>query len=337
MATTLADIASYTGLSSATVSRVLNGKPGVSPGSKQAVLDAVTELGMPPQRIQRNGSGLVGIITPDLSNPIFPEFVTRLGTMLAQDGYLSIVCSYTPAGTSEERFLSLLADQPLAGAIFLGGRYDTRDASLAPYRTLEGHRLPMAFINGAMRTMNGLYTGTDDDAAMTMALRHLQDLGHTEIGLLMGDRNHYPGIVKHEAAQRFFAQAGIAHDPALTAWTTYGVASGQLAARPLLERGATAIVCASDQLAIGAVHAAEQMGLDVPGDVSVTGYDDSPVAALLTPSLTTIRQPVERICQFAVNGLGAMLRDRSVIARRDELLFKPELIVRGSTGRCRPR
>lgn len=335
MATTLADIALKAGVSQATVSRVMNAKPGVSEDLRNTVMDAITQSGMPFERVQRGGTKLVAIITPDMSNPIFPEFVTSYITMLAQQGYFAIVCCNTPSGTSENGYLHMLQTQQIAGAIFLGGQYDTKDAGLTMYRSLQDRNIPCVFLNGAARDMDGLYAGTDDGTAILMALRHLRDLGHTRIGLLLGDRKHYPSILKHNVATKFFKEEHIEHSSSLTAWTTYGVESGQMAAKILINNGATAIACASDQLAMGSIRAANSLGLSIPGDISVTGYDDSPAMAYMTPSLTTVRQPVERICKATVSGLLAMMEHKELAGRRDNLLFEPELVVRESTGRCK--
>ena len=184
MGKTLADIASKAGVSQASVSRVINAKPGVSEDLRNTVISAITSLGMPVDNMQRNGTRLVAIITPDMSNPIFPKFVTEITNLLAQRGFLVIVCTYTPSGTSEDGYLSLLQSQPLAAAIFLAGKYDTRGSNLTIYKTLSEHGIPMAFINGAKRDMDGLYASTDDARAMNMALRHAfyhQTQGGTQI------------------------------------------------------------------------------------------------------------------------------------------------------------
>lgn len=337
MAARLADIAQKAGVSQATISRVINGKPGVSDDTRKTVLDAISSMGVSKDSLHRNETRLVALITPDLSNPIFPEYITELITQLAQHELLTVVCTYTPSGASESGFLTMLQNQPIGAAIFLAGIYDTRNTNLSIYRSLSERNIPCAFLNGAVREMDGLYAGTDDDAAMTMALRHLTDLGHTRIGLLLGDRNHYPTLSKYEAAQRFFTEKGLEHDHNLTAWTTYGMDSGRMAARSLLEQGVTAIACASDQLALGAIRAARSMGLSVPEDISVTGYDDSPEMSTISPSLTTVRQPVSKISQSVVNGILAMMNNHQLAQRRDSLLFEPELVVRESTGRCVPR
>jgi DNA-binding LacI/PurR family transcriptional regulator len=337
MGTRLADIAQQAGVSQATISRVINGKPGVSDDTRKTVMETISSMGMSQERFQRNETRLIALVTPDLSNPIFPEFITELVTLFAQHGLLTVICTYTPSGASESGFISMLQNQPIGAAIFLAGIYDTRNTNLSIYRSLSERGIPCAFLNGAPRDMDGLYAGTDDASAITMALRHLSDLGHTRIGLLMGDRDHYPTILKYEAAQRFFIDQHLERDEALNAWTTYGLDSGRMAARNLLEHGATAIACASDQLALGAIRAARSMGFSVPEDISVTGYDDSPEMSTISPSLTTVRQPVGKICQSVVNGVLAMMNRPKLAERRDSLLFEPELVVRESTGPCTPR
>ena len=336
MNTRLADIAEKAGVSQATISRVINNKPGVSDDTRNTVLNTLSSMGMSKERLQRSGTRLVAIIAPDLSNPIFPKFITTLVTLLAQHQLLPIVCVYTPSGTSEAGFLTMLQGQPLSAAIFLAGSYDTKDTNLSIYRSLTDRNIPCAFLNSTPRNMDGLFVGTDDEAAITMVLHHLIDLGHNRIGLLLGDRNHYPSILKHQAAQRLFKEKGFSPDQAPTAWTTYGVDSGRMAARTLLEQGVTAIACASDQLALGAIRAARSMNLSVPGDVSVAGYDDSPFMSDISPSLTSVHQPVDKICQSMVNGVLAMMDNHKLSRRRDVLMFEPELVVRESTGRVSP-
>ncbi|NEG70288.1 LacI family DNA-binding transcriptional regulator [Bifidobacterium choloepi] len=335
MGTTLIDIAEKAGVSQATVSRVINAKPGASEQSRKKVLAAIEELGLPLDRLQRNGTKLVAIVTPDLSNPIFAEYVTALVTLFARRGLLAIVCAYSLAGTSEEGFVRMLATQSPVGAVFLSGTYDLQDGSDDVYRPLVERHVPLVFVNGSEARESALVVGTDDAAAMTMAVRHLADLGHERIGLLMGDRDHLPSIVKERAAREFLAARGIDVPSGLTAWTTYGVESGRQAARRILENGATAIACASDELALGAVRAALAMGLDVPGDVSVTGYDDSPLMGAVTPALTTVRQPVRAISRAVVNSLAARIAGRGDADDDGLLLLEPELVVRETTAPCR--
>lgn len=334
MAQTLADIAQKAGVSQATISRVVNGKPGVSDDMRKTVFDAMSSLGISKERFQRNDTRLVALVTPDLENPIFPKFTTELSTLLAQRRLLTILCPYTLGGTSEIGFLDLLQNQEIVGAIFLAGRYDTIDSDISIYQSFKERNIPMVFLNGPTREIDGLYVGTDVKIATNIALKHITSLGHRNIGMLLGDKKHYHSIVKYQAARKFFTANKIKHDSDMTTWTTYGVDSGQMAAKHLFEQGATAIVCANDQLALGAIKAARTLHLEVPKDVSVIGYDDSISMSSMTPTLTTVRQPVDKISRSIVNGLSSMIDDDTLAAKRDTLHFEPELVVRESTGVC---
>lgn len=335
MAKTLATIAQNTGVSQATISRVINGKPGVSESTRNTVLDAMDAAGIPRNKFVRPNSRFVAIVTPDLSNPIFPEFVTRLNTLLQHAGYQTQLCTYKLGGVTEADYLTSLGTQEPAGVIFLAGQYDTKDSALEMYKILSEHKIPAAFLNGTVRNMDGLYVGTNDQRSTEMALNHLANLGHERIGLLLGDLRHYPSIIKHKAALKFFKSHGLEHSEELTQWTTYGLESGQMAATKLLEKGVTAIFCASDQLALGAIKAAHNLDLDVPHDISVVGYDDSMTMSYISPALTTIRQPIGNISETIVSGLQRMMEDYTQMAKRELFMFEPELLARDSTAICR--
>jgi DNA-binding LacI/PurR family transcriptional regulator len=331
MTSSLVNVAKKIGVSPATVSRAINNKPGVSAKTRQTVLETIKQLGI---QLTSNTTGcrLVALVTPDLSNPIFPTFVTRITTLLAQEQELPVLCVYTLGGQTEETYLKMITQFPLDGVIFLAGHYDNARMDHTIYQPLVDRNIPLAFLNASSHDQPGFYAETNDSQATEMALKHLCDLGHRKIGLLMGDRAHYPTMTKYHSALAYFKKEGIVHPSSLTQWTTYGIGSGQLAAQELIANGATAILCANDQLAIGALHAAHAMGRSVPQDLSVIGYDDSPLLTDVTPALTTVRQPVSILSQALVHGL-RLLRERMPSGnRKDVVTYTPELIVRESTG-----
>lgn len=331
MPSSLATIAKKIGVSTATVSRAINNKPGVSAKTRQAILNTMSQLGV---HITTNNSQcrLVALIAPDLSNPIFPSFVTKINTLLAQEQELPVLCTYTLGGLTEEIYLRMIRQLPLDGAIFLAGNYDNARLNHKIYQPLVDQNVPLAFLNASSHDQPGFYAETDDSQATQMALKHLFDLGHRKIGLLLGDRDHYPTMTKYQSALTYFQKVGITHSPTLTRWTTYGIKSGQLAARELITSGATAILCANDQLAIGALHAAHDLGKQVPRDISVIGYDDSPLLTDVTPSLTTIRQPISILSQALVHGLRLLRENTAYLGQKNIVKYAPELIVRDSTG-----
>ena len=171
---------------------------------------------------------------------------------------------------------------------------------------------------------------TDDAIAVEQAWRHLRALGHERIGLALGPSDHVPSRRKLEAGRAAAAAVGGTLPEELAARGMYSMEGGQAAASRLLDAGATGIVCASDIIALGAVRAARRRGLSVPEDVSVVGYDDSPLMTATDPALTTVRQPIDAMGRTAVQLLTAQMEGKEVL--RDEVLFDPELVVRSSTG-----
>ncbi len=169
---------------------------------------------------------------------------------------------------------------------------------------------------------------TDDAGAVHAAVNHLAALGHTRFGLAVGPGRFIPVDRKVSAFR-----AAMDADPRLKGteeYTLFSVEGGHAAAVRLLDAGVTAIICGSDIMALGAVRAVRARGLDVPGDVSVVGYDDSPLMAFTDPPLTTVRQPVAAMSQSAVQTLVDAITGHD--SPHGEYLFDAELVVRGSTG-----
>ncbi|MGQ4417376.1 substrate-binding domain-containing protein, partial [Streptomyces sp. SAS_269] len=158
----------------------------------------------------------------------------------------------------------------------------------------------------------------------------LASLGHERIGLVLGPSDHVPSRRKLEAARVVARRTGEELPDEFVARSMFSLEGGQAAAARLLERGVTGIVCASDPLALGAIRAVRRRGLTVPGDVSVVGYDDSAFMNCTEPPLSTVRQPIEAMGRAAVELLCAQLQGNR--SHPGELLFEPELVLRGSTA-----
>jgi DNA-binding LacI/PurR family transcriptional regulator len=332
MSAKLAEIAAQAGVSVATVSRVLNGKPGVSAAKRQAVLTALDVCGYErPARLRLNRAGLIGLIVPELSNPIFPTFAQFIESGLIGHGYASVLCTQEPGGISEDDYTELLLERGVAGIVFVSGRHADSLADPERYRRLVRRRLPIVLVNGVQAGVAAPFISTDDEMATELAVRHLASLGHRRIGLALGQSRYVPSIGKRAGYDRAMAQ--IAGGPPPEAWvqhTLFTVEGGHAAAARLLDAGCTAVCCGSDTMAIGAIRAARDRGLDVPGDVSVVGFDDSAFMAYIDPPLTTVRQPVREMSQAAVTSLMEGIAGGG--PQPGELVFRPELVVRSSTG-----
>ncbi|MEU1464081.1 LacI family DNA-binding transcriptional regulator [Streptomyces sp. NPDC005727] len=327
----LAQVAKKVGVSEATVSRVLNGKPGVSESTRQSVLTALDVLGYErPTQLRGERARLVGLVLPELQNPIFPAFAEVIGAALAQQGLTPVLCTQTKGGVSEADYVDLLLQQQVSGVVFAGGLFAQADAPHEHYRQLAERDIPVVLINASIAGLDFPCVACDDAVAVEQAWRHLASLGHERIGLVLGPSDHVPSHRKLEAARVVARRAGEELPEEFVARSMFSLEGGQAAAARLLERGVTGIVCASDPLALGAIRAVRRRGLTVPGDVSVVGYDDSAFMNCTEPPLSTVRQPIEAMGRAAVELLCAQLQGAR--SHPGELLFEPELVLRGSTA-----
>ncbi|MGW4549338.1 LacI family DNA-binding transcriptional regulator [Streptomyces violaceorubidus] len=332
----LAQVAKKVGVSEATVSRVLNGKPGVSETTRQSVLSALDVLGYErPTQLRGERARLVGLVLPELQNPIFPAFAEAIGGALAQQGLTPVLCTQTKGGVSEADYVELLLQQQVSGVVFAGGLFAQADAPHDHYRLLAERNIPVVLINASIENLDFPCIACDDAVAVEQSWRHLASLGHERIGLVLGPSDHVPSRRKLAAARETARAAGTELPEEFVERAMFSLEGGQAAATRLLERGVTGIICASDPLALGAIRAARRHGHHVPHDVSVVGYDDSAFMTCTEPPLTTIRQPIEAMGRAAVDLLCAQIQGTEV--PHGELLFEPELVVRGSTAQVSAR
>lgn len=332
----LADIAEQAGVSEATVSRVLNDRPGVSSSTRLAVQTAIDVLGYERPLRMRGRSGLVGLVVPELDNPIFPAFAQVMETLLAQHGFTPVLCTQTPGGVTEDEYVELLLDRGVAGIIFVSGLHADSTASHERYAALVERGLPIVLVNGYAEGIDAPFISDDDTAAMELAVAHLTSMGHRRIGLAVGPIRFVPVVRKRAAfidAMMRHADATPDEAASLVSHSLFAVEGGQAAAHHLLGLGVTAIVCGSDLMALGAIRTVRQRGLRTPEDVSVVGYDDSRLIAFTDPPLTTVRQAVSAMGTAAVQALLDGINGTP--APRDEFVFRPELVVRASTGPVR--
>lgn len=334
----LADVAKKVGVSEATVSRVLNGKPGVSASTREAVLTALDVLGYErPTQLRGERARLIGLVLPELQNPIFPALAEVVGGALAQRGFTPVLCTRTAGGLSEADYVGMLLDQHVSGVVFAGGQYGEQAAPHEHYRLLRSRGIPVVLFNAAIENLDFPCVSTDDMTATGQAYTHLASLGHQRIGLVVGPEDHMPSRRKLAAFTELAIRGGIAgrdggwEGGAPVEHALFSLEGGQAATTRLLRHGITGVICGSDVLALGAIRAVRRAGLSVPGDVSVVGYDDSAFMNCTDPPLTTVRQPIEAMGKAAVAMLVNQIENVAVYP--EELLFEPELVVRGSTGR----
>ena len=336
MTVRLSHIAERAGVSVASVSRVLNDKPGVAESTRRAVLTAIDVLGYErPSRLRSREAGLIGLIVPELENPIFPRMAQAVEVALVRHGYTPVLCTQSLGGVHEDDYVTTLMDRGVSGIIFVSGIHAIADTDPARYQAYVDGGLPIVLVNGCIPKIGATCISADDIESAEIAVSHLAQLGHRRIGLATGQARYQPVVRRTEG----FKAAMRRHvDPDLTEAdldelverTVFTMEGGATAAHTLLDRGVTAIICGSDVMAIGAITTARRRGLEVPRDVSVVGSDDSTLIQYTDPPLTTVRQPAGAIGRAAAAALVDQIS--GVPAITSEMLFRPELVVRGTTG-----
>ncbi len=329
---TIRDVARTAGVSVATVSRVLNDHPHVSAQTRDAVLRAVRERRFSTNRsargLSRGRTGLVGVTLPFVHATYFALMLAGLADALYERELRAVVCPTLQEHDREVGLLERLMHGTTDGAILM-----LPSESGEELAGLQAYRYPFVVLDPRERLDDGIASVSAQNAAGARdATRLLLELGHRRIGLVTGPDGWFATeerLLGHQAA---LASAGVLPDPALVEVGDFQLESGREAALRLLDlpEPPTAIFAFNDDMAIGALRAAGERGLSVPRDLSVVGFDDQAQARVVTPALTTVRQPLDEMGRMAVGLLARLLEGQRVEAVKVELATR--LVVRDSTG-----
>lgn len=328
--TTLRDVALRAGVSVATASRVASGALPVRAETRARVERAMRDLlYVPPGR--RTATGLIGVLVPELTNPIFPALAQEIETRAAPEGLASILCNTGEAAYREVDYVHMLLDRQVEGMLFISCEMTNLRGDHGHYRRLVQEGARLVFVNGALHTLDVPSIGVDERAAGELATSHLLELGHERIGFVAGPEHYLPTQLKAAGRQMALRAAGLA-DGQLVAHAPFGTDGGSLALRDLLGRAErpTAIICSSDLMAIGALHEAHRQGLSVPEELSIVGFDGIDATRWTEPELTTVEQPISQIADTSVKTLQSLIADPHSAVPNS--YFRPSLHVRGSTA-----
>jgi DNA-binding LacI/PurR family transcriptional regulator len=338
-AATARDVARLAGVSQSTVSRVLNdsGTNLISSSTYQRVRDAATRLGYSPHPLARALRGkhtqLIGLIVREIEDPFFAKFIANLSTQARELGY-QIVLGHAHSDPSQALQMTMVLDARHCDGVLLLG--DLRDDSAATEEILNGNPVVVALCRGrsavSVPTVN-----SDNGAGMALLLEHLYALGHRRMAFVSGG---WLGDIRErqEAYQAFVHSHRLANIAEYSQTDTNDLDGGQRAMRRLLALPVrpTAVLAADDVMAIGVLKAAGEAGLRVPQDLSVTGFDDIEMTRFTSPTLTTVRQPVEAMSRQALEWILCLLAGEAIPDGEEIERIKPELVVRQSTGAAPP-
>ncbi|HEV8250295.1 MAG TPA: LacI family DNA-binding transcriptional regulator [Gaiellaceae bacterium] len=326
---TLREVARRAGVSVATASRVATGDVRVRPHTRERVEQAMRELLYVPRR-REPATGLIGILVPELSNPIFPALAQEIEMRATPAGFASILCDTMSAAYREVDYVHMLVDRGVAGMIFVSCEMTNLEGEHAHYRRLMDEGARIVFVNGTLNGFDVPSVGVDERAAGELATRHLIELGHRRIGFAAGPKHYLPTQRKAAGRGSALRAAGLEPD-GLVAYADFDVQGGRAALAELLQGDdpPTGVICSSDVMAIGVLQEAAERGLHVPRDLSVVGFDG--IAAEWTqPRLTTIEQPIPEIAETAVEALRRLIEEPA--RPLPHFVFRPQLRLGGSTA-----
>ena len=270
-------------MSLATVSRVLNAKPGVSGDTRSKVLGVLADLGYQDVPVRPVQTGVVGIVTPEMDNPIFPLIAQTIESRLARQGLLSMICPATSDTVNEQEYLDHFADTHAAGIVVVNGRYSDPSVGFGPYQQLKAAGVPVVLFNGSNQTNGVPLVTVDLKAGARMAVQHLASMGHQRIGVMVGPQRYSSSQLFVEGYQEEIAHLGLPSTDTMVSESLFTMEGGRAGVANLLEAGVTGIVSGSDLMAIGAIEGVRAWGKTVPDDVSVVGFDGTSLAAVTSP------------------------------------------------------
>ncbi len=328
---TVQDVAQRAGVSTATVSYVLNGTRFVSEVLRERVLAAVRELQYEPNAAARtlrsNRSATIGLLISDLQNPFFTEAIRGIEDFAQARGYTVILTNSAEDAVRESACLRALRARHVDGLIVApaGGRYVELDELVAG-------RFPLVFLDRDVAGLNASAVMLDNQAAAYTAVNHLIELGHVRVGMIAGRPPLSSTTERQAGYRRALSDAGLAIDEALMVTGGSTIDGGAAAADALLQRASrpTAIFVANNLMTIGAMMVIERHGLSVPGDMALVGFDDFAWADVLRPRLTTIAQPHYELGRAAAELLLDQVSGEAALPRR--VLLPGMLVIRDSSG-----
>ncbi|HET6395356.1 MAG TPA: LacI family DNA-binding transcriptional regulator [Pseudoxanthomonas sp.] len=334
-AVTILDVAKHAGVSPMTASRVINGSTRVAVELRERVQAAVRELGYRPnlagRSLRTTGSARVGVLYSNPSAAYLNELMLGILEQSSLSG-VQVLVEKCAGMQSQRAATQRLLEAGVDGVILPPPLCDSPQT----VRELDERGIPVVAVATAAPMQDVPSVRIDDYQGARAMTRYLLDLGHTRIGFIQGDPKHTPAQLRLQAFRDTMAEAGIAVPDAYVAPGLFTYRSGLSAARQLLDlpQRPTAIFCSNDDMAAGAMAVAHGMGLRIPGELSVVGFDDTPVATTLWPGLTTIRQPVTAMGKAAVSALLERIRDRRAGRSREAAhqVMKYALVRRQSSA-----
>ncbi|MCQ6561978.1 LacI family DNA-binding transcriptional regulator [Paenibacillus mendelii] len=332
MKPTIYNVASKAGVSIATVSKVLNKTGRISEGTRRRVVEVMEEMGYQPSVIASALTGkstfTIGMLIPDLANPFFAEVARSAEDRGHELGFNLVMCSTDNDPAKEVDYISLLKQKSVDGIIL-----STVTTNHSTVKDILKLNIPVALIARDMPTLAVDTVIVDDFIGGYLAAEHLIELGHRRIAVIAEDMNVMSSSERVRGYRSALEENGLEYDDALVKESDFTIQGGKLKSGELLDsiHSPTAIFACNDLLAIGAIQAARERGMQLPRDLSVVGFDNTILASIVEPPLTTVAQPMRDMGRHVIDLL--IQEIRGLKNQKQRIILVPELVVRGSTSK----
>ena len=329
---TINDVARLAGVSTMTVSRVVNSSDYVSAATRARVERAIAELGYMPNALARQlrskRTKTIALVMADITNPFFTTVARGVEDVAGPRGFGVLFCNTDESETEEVDYVSMLIARQVDGVLLVPTTASSRSLAL-----LRSRNVPVVIVDRRVRSRNVDVVRGDSEAGAYALTRHLISLGHRRIAVLAGRKAVSTSVDRVKGFKRALAEAGIEADPQLVRYGGYHQSEGYAMAHAVLgvAPAPTAIFAANNFIAVGAMRALREAGLRVPTDLSIVGFDDLPPDWSMDPFLTVVAQPAYTFGQRAAELLLERIHGEAPEASR-ELVLPGELIIRRSSG-----
>lgn len=332
MPITLKELAARANVHPSTISRVVNNDPSlrIAPPTRKRIEALLRETEYRPNGVARGlklrQTFVLAVIIPDVTNPFFAALFRGIEDAATPAGYNVLLCNTDGSAERQRSHLQSLHARRVDGVILASSFL--KDAAVAWVRR---EKIPHVLVNRFSDQGEDPFVGSDDVAGAKAATSHLAGLGHRRIAHLAGSSTVSTGVLRRRGYRSALAEHGLPHDAKLVVDAGYTEEGGARAAERLLGGGdrPTAIFAVTDMTAIGAYGVARRMGLRIPEDVAIVGYNDIPLASRIVPGLTSIRVPIHDFGAAAGRLLVEGIETGELEPR--QVIFNPQLIIRGST------
>ncbi|MET3729153.1 LacI family transcriptional regulator [Fictibacillus halophilus] len=321
---TIKDVAKHANVSIATVSRIVNGLPGYSEETKKKVQRSIEALGYQPNAIARGlinkRTQTIGVLFPDVSGMLSSEVLEGVENAAHDGGFSVIVCNTTSSGKRTVKYLRLLQEKRVDGIIFA-----SEDVKEEYYKIFQEMKVPVVLVSTASPKYDLPFVRVNDFDGAFQATEYLIRKGHKEIGMIGGsDEDPIAGVPRMQGFQKALESNGLSFtENHITKNEGYRFQNGKESLPSLLKKlpGMTALFAASDEMAIGAMSAAHQLGIKVPEELSIIGYDNLKIAEMCYPPLTTVSQPLKDMGQTSGEMLVSLIKGEQQEAKSRYMPF----------------